>query len=115
MKYAATDPAASNPKSTILLLRQKERVVRFTGSPFLSVRRSPIGSRPGQRFHHRFHRDLRAVVGYGVDLPPAAETVFDFFHAGQPLQGRFPHVVSGHEKCGRGISLALCLRAAGTP
>jgi hypothetical protein len=33
----------------------------------------------------------------------------------QPLQGRSPHVVSGHEKSGRCIFLALCLRAAGTP
>jgi len=58
--------------------------------------RSSIGSRPGQRFHHLFHRDHPGVEDYRVDLPPAAEAFPDFFHAVQPLQGRFPHVVSGH-------------------
>jgi hypothetical protein len=68
-KYAATDPAASIPKSTVLLLRQQVRIARFTGGPFPSLRDSPEGSRPGTLFHHRFHRDPRGFhlsIGRGT-------------------------------------------------
>lgn len=61
--------------------------------PLHSLGRSPVGSRPGQRFHHPCPRDLRGVEGNRVDL-------------------RFPHVVSGNVKRDRVISLALWMRDA---
>ena len=111
-KNAPMDPAAINPKRIVPLQRQYAIDVLFTGDPFPSVRRSRIGSRPDQRFHHPLHRDLRGIVGNRVDLPRTAEAFLDLFHAVQPLQGRFPNVVSSHVKRNRGISLPPGLRIA---
>lgn len=115
MKYTATTPDAIIPNRTVLLLRQTEIIPLLTAAPIPSLRSSPVGPRPDQRIHHPCHRDLRGVEGNRVDLPRAAEAFIDVLHTVQPLQGRFPHIVSGHVECDRGISLALRLRVSGTP
>ena len=80
-----------------------------------SVRRSPIRSRPYQRLDHLFHGDFRGVEGYRIDFPHSAEAFLDPFHAVQPLQGRFPHVVSSHVERDRRIFLVLRGRTSENP
>jgi len=113
-KYARADPNASSATRIVRRLR-REGVTPLTGFLSPSLRRSPIRSRPGQGLHHLFHGDLPGVEMYRVDLPNAAESLFNLFHAGQPLQGRFSHVVSGHVECGRCISLPRRARVARNP
>lgn len=68
---------------------------------------SDIGPGPFQGLFHFLYGDQGGVIIDPVDLLEVLESLFDSLYPLQPLQGRFPHIISLDKKGDHGEVLAL--------